>query len=105
MRLLSWMDAGVWSSAHISHIGEPLCATPMPDHPQATRERPAEIRDWPYVCADCRALAIKGVTEPGAFCECNHPQASHANGAGACLDCRCDVYRFDPIYEPTTESV
>lgn len=62
MRLLSWLDDGVWSASHISHIGEPLCAMPMPEKPQARQDRPAEIRDWPRVCADCRALAIKGAT-------------------------------------------
>jgi len=65
VRLLSWLDAGVWSTLpHISHLGEPLCDTPVPDKPQGRRERAAEIRDWPYICLDCKALAIKGATGP-----------------------------------------
>jgi len=62
MRLLSWLDGGVWSGAHIAHFGDPLCAAPMPKRPQGKRWRPAEIRDWPHICKDCKTLAIKAAT-------------------------------------------
>lgn len=62
MRLIQWLDGGRWSGAHISHIGEPLCAAPMPEKPQATRERRALVRDWRQICPDCKAVALKAAT-------------------------------------------
>jgi len=65
VRLLSWLDAGVWSTPpHISHLGEPLCGASMPEKPQGRRERPAEIKDWSHICSKCRELAVKGATGP-----------------------------------------
>ena len=64
MRLLAWKVSTRWTSFHINHIGEPLCCTPKPDKVQASIDKPAEIKDWPRVCAKCRELAIKGATGP-----------------------------------------
>ncbi len=64
MRLLAWMVSRQWSAYHISHIGEPLCGTPVPDKPQARLDRAARPSDWAHTCAKCRTLAIKGATAP-----------------------------------------
>lgn len=103
MRLLTWLDKGAWSGLHISHLGEPLCKAPTPERFQARREWPAEIRDWSRLCVDCKVLAVKGATGPGAYCECNHGQTSHEALEGSCGECDCAFYRFDPIYEPEQE--
>jgi hypothetical protein len=64
MRLIAWRAGRGWSAYHINHIGEPLCGTHKPDKVQASIDRPAEIKDWPRVCAKCRELAIQGATAP-----------------------------------------
>jgi len=59
---MAWRQSHRWTQWHVGHIGLPLCGTPVPDKPQAQHERAAEIRDWPHICKDCKALAIKAAT-------------------------------------------
>lgn len=64
VRLVSWLDAGAWSGSHISHLGEPLCDTPVPAQPQARHERTAEIPDFPHICPTCLEVAIEAASAP-----------------------------------------
>lgn len=41
----------------------------------------------------------------GIYCLCNHSEARHSNGNAECLDCNCDLFRWDPIYEPPKAEV
>jgi len=91
VRLLSWLSDGTWSPTHISHIGEPLCASPMPEKPQARRERPAEIKDLPHICVRCRELAVKAATGQPPLDETCGQCGYYKRGIdGTCVDCGAD---------------
>ena len=104
MRILAWRENARWTQWHIDHLGQPLCGTPVPEHPWAMAYKAATPSDWPLICAKCRTLATQVATGAGGYCLCNHRQAAHDGGFGPCSACRCTTFEHDPIYEPEASS-
>lgn len=76
-----------WSQYHISHIGRPLCGTLVPDRVQRSVDRPAQIRDWPHLCAKCRTLAQRAATAENSTDSCPACGGYVRGPDGRCVDC------------------